>query len=72
MNCWVKYFVERKSPNMSNSDEAMAYGVVVQAATLNKDGVHLVVEDVAPLSLGISFKNGVMGVVVPRNTQIPT
>ncbi|GLJ46841.1 hypothetical protein SUGI_0988150 [Cryptomeria japonica] len=41
------------------------------AAVLNKENINLVLVDVTPLSLGISVNNGVMDVVVPRNTPIP-
>ncbi|XP_026398402.1 heat shock cognate 70 kDa protein-like, partial [Papaver somniferum] len=59
-----------------NPDEAVAYGAAVQAAILNGvDDVELqdcVLVDVTPLSLGIRTHGGVMGVLIPRNTTIPT
>ena len=55
-----------------NPDEAVAYGAAIQAAHLNNEGVHLVLIDVTPLSLGIQTDGGVMSVVVPINTLIPT
>lgn len=55
-----------------NPDEAVAYGAAVQAAILNKEDVKLAVADVTPLSLGIEIDGGLMCVVVPRNTQLPT
>ncbi|GLJ46836.1 hypothetical protein SUGI_0988100 [Cryptomeria japonica] len=55
-----------------NLDEAVAYGAALQAAVLNKENINLVLVDVTPLSLGILINNGVMDVVVPRNTPIPT
>ncbi|KAH9299502.1 hypothetical protein KI387_031184 [Taxus chinensis] len=55
-----------------NPDEAVAYGAAVEAAFLNKECFNLVLMDVTPLSLGISVDNGVMKVIVPRNTPIPT
>ncbi|XP_058766959.1 heat shock cognate 70 kDa protein-like [Vicia villosa] len=58
-----------------NPDEAVAYGAAVQAAILSdgfKNVPNLVLRDVTPLSLGIlSQKDGVMSVVIPRNTTIP-
>ncbi|GLJ09197.1 hypothetical protein SUGI_0103630 [Cryptomeria japonica] len=55
-----------------NPDEAVAYGAALQAAVLNKEDVHIVMEDVTPLSLGIAVDHDVMRVVVPRNTPLPT
>lgn len=55
-----------------NPDEAVAHGAALHAAALNNEGVQLVLVDVTPLSLGTDTKGGIMSVVIPRNTPIPT
>ncbi|XP_059628160.1 heat shock cognate 70 kDa protein-like [Cornus florida] len=53
-------------------DEAVAYGAAVQAAILSGEYQELSLLDVTPLSLGMQIVGGVMALVVPRNTTIPT
>ena len=73
----VQEFFNGKEPNKSiNPDEAVAYGAAAQAAVVGgvKDSNidNLVLLDVAPLSLGIETVGGVMTVLIPRNSTIPT
>ena len=59
-----------------NPDEAIAYGAAVQAAVLSgaSDATldQLVLLDVTPLSLGVETAGGVMTVLIPRGTTLPT
>ncbi len=71
-----EYFGNRQLNKSINPDEAVAYGAAVQAAVLtgqtSEKTQDLLLLDVAPLSLGVAMQGDVFGVVVPRNTPIPT
>jgi molecular chaperone DnaK len=55
-----------------NPDEVVAIGAAVQGGVLSGDVKDVVLLDVTPLSLGVETLGGVMTVMVPRNTTIPT
>ncbi|GFZ43809.1 78 kDa glucose-regulated protein homolog [Saitozyma sp. JCM 24511] len=71
-----EYFGGRQLNKSINPDEAVAYGAAVQAAVLtgqtSDKTADLLLLDVAPLSLGVAMQGDIFGVVLPRNTPIPS
>src|SRR6201996_5226245 len=68
----VKKFFGKEPHKGVNPDEVVAIGAAVQAGVLAGDVKDLVLLDVTPLSLGVETLGGVMTVMIPRNTTIPT
>src|SRR4051812_27818630 len=69
----VKELFKGKEPNRTvNPDEVVAIGAAVQGAIATGDVKDILVLDATPLSLGVETLGGVMTVLIPRNTTIPT
>jgi molecular chaperone DnaK len=68
----VREFFGKEPHKGVNPDEVVAVGAAVQGGVLGGDVKDVVLLDVTPLSLGIETLGGVMTVLIPRNTTIPT
>ena len=73
----IKEFFNGKELNKGlNPEEAIAYGLAIRAAIIPKAKditiEKFVLLDVYPFSLGIETIGGVMNVLIPRNSSIPT
>ena len=62
-----------KEPNRNvNPDEVVSLGAAVQAGIISGERSDVLLVDVTPLSLGIEVSGGIMEVLIPNNTAIPT
>jgi molecular chaperone DnaK len=68
----VKEFFGKEPNKGVNPDEVVAIGAAIQGAVLTGEQKDVLLLDVTPLSLGIETLGGVMTVLIPRNTTIPT
>jgi molecular chaperone DnaK len=68
----VREIFDREPNTSANPDEAVALGATIQAGILEGGVQNMILLDVTPLSLGIETFGGLMNVIIPRNTTIPT
>lgn len=68
----VKKIFGKEPETNINPDEAVAMGAALQGGVLAGDVTGVLLLDVTPLSLGIETLGGIMSILIPANSTIPT
>src|SRR5205085_4680511 len=68
----VRNFFRNEINDSLDPDEVVALGAALQADILAGNNKEFLLLDITPLSLGIETRGGLMDVLIPRNSKIPT
>lgn len=68
----VSSFFKKQVHDKLNPDEVVALGAAVQADILAGNNKDFLLLDITPLSLGIETMGGLMDVLIPRNSKVPS